>query len=157
MCAKMRFCAIMPFAVTRFYFPSLPLCDCKECKVLLTLNPSNHFPMCNSPRSQLCAWLNVSPLLVAFGLFVVWYDKAFDKAGPSYQHPPANVPWHQTLHAFNKHPYIFKKPGVSNTKSADENNPHAALDSGIFHVFHFNRSVTIFLLNRKYFYVTKIC
>ena len=28
---------------------------------------------------------------------------------------------------------------------------------GVFHVFHVNRSVNIFLLNRKFFYVTKIC
>ena len=29
--------------------------------------------------------------------------------------------------------------------------------NGVFHVFHVNRSVNIFLLNRKIFYVTKIC
>ena len=31
------------------------------------------------------------------------------------------------------------------------------LHYGVFHVFHVNRSVNIFLLNRKIFYVTKIC
>ena len=30
-------------------------------------------------------------------------------------------------------------------------------NNGVFHVFHVNRSVNIFLLNRKIFYVTKIC
>ena len=29
--------------------------------------------------------------------------------------------------------------------------------NGVFHVFHVKRSVNIFLLNRKMFYVTKIC
>ena len=29
--------------------------------------------------------------------------------------------------------------------------------NGVFHVFHVNRSVNIFLLNRTFFYVTKIC
>ena len=28
--------------------------------------------------------------------------------------------------------------------------------NGVFHVFHVNRPVNIFLLNRKFFYVTKI-
>ena len=31
------------------------------------------------------------------------------------------------------------------------------LDIGVFHVVHVNRDVNIFLLNRKIFYVTKIC
>ena len=31
------------------------------------------------------------------------------------------------------------------------------LHNGVFHVFHVDRSVNIFLLNRKFFYVTKIC
>ena len=31
---------------------------------------------------------------------------------------------------------------------------HAKFDKGVFHVFHVNRSVNIFLMNRKFFYVT---